>query len=539
VIIKASVVVKQFKPSVGWRLTDHRNYEDPPVGVKIWEITLDPENFVGYNPFCAVNIIHDRWYLVYANADMTPYLNRRGMVFVDGKPLKQVDLYRSMSKENGTYWVESNGQKVHVRLPEDADPKDHLIEITNREQCFAPDIPYLAYIHIKGLICTYAAGGAPVPQRGSISTCRGNHWIIEDCTIDWSNAVGIDCGNECWQREPIESGHGYHILRGNTINNVGVCGIAALGSIHLLVEDNLIDGTGWQRMELAWESAGIKVHHAKGALFRRNVISRSFGCSSLWLDVRNDNCRITGNLFIDGINSREHIFMEGDRDSENLIDNNIIWNVEGRFDQSALSKESGSAPWYKEVEDEIENGWGIYSLGSDRLRVVNNLIGKCYNAGFFNKTAVFRIMKRGSTDRKHKFFNNIFYDCGEAALKFPNLDNEAEGNVYAKMPHKGGFLRILQPAPNVCLDLDTWQEFYGFDMTGCMGNMVIKINSKTLELTIELKEKLPDIKRDAKVKTDYFSEVFSENSRIAGPFGKLNVGKKVFNIDPRRDRRSV
>ena len=30
----------------------------------------------------------------------------------------------------------------------------------------------------------------------------------------------------------------------------------------------------------------------------------------------------------------------------------------------------------------------------------------------------------------------------------------------------GGFLRIMYPAPEVCLDLKTWQEFYGFDRFG-------------------------------------------------------------------------
>ena len=123
VIIKASVEVKDFKPSVGWRVGRGFRRNQVPEGLKIWEIELDPEDFKGYNPFCAVNVLHDRLYLEYDKTDMTPYLNRRGMVFVDGKPMKQVPLYYMLGESDNTYWVEANGQKVHIRLPGDADPE--------------------------------------------------------------------------------------------------------------------------------------------------------------------------------------------------------------------------------------------------------------------------------------------------------------------------------------------------------------------------------------------------------------------------------
>lgn len=99
VFIKASVPVTTFRPSTGWRLSRKFN-EDPSATahVKVWEIELDPEDFKGYNPFCAVNILHDRLFIEYEKTNMTTYLNRRGMVFVDGKPLKQVPLYNGLAR---------------------------------------------------------------------------------------------------------------------------------------------------------------------------------------------------------------------------------------------------------------------------------------------------------------------------------------------------------------------------------------------------------------------------------------------------------
>lgn len=534
VIIKASVDVKNYKPSTGWRMT--RGFPEDPSktqGIKVWEIELDPEDFKGYNPFCAVNILHDRLFIEYDKTDMTTYLNRRGMVFIDGRPMKQVPLYYMLCECENTYWVEANGQKVHIRLTGDDHPQNHLVELTNREQCFAPKVPFLSYIRVKGLTMAHAATGAPVPQRGSLSCYRGHHWIIEDCTIDWANGTGIDCGNECWHHPwSKEQIIGNTIIRRNTIQNVGVCGIAGMFVKNMLIEDNLITGTGWQRMELSWEAGGIKLHNSVNSLIRRNIIRECYGCDALWLDVGNENNRITSNLFIDGINSREHIFIECTRDVENLIDNNIIWNVEGRYDKNAVPEEPGSSGWYKTTETDFRNGYGIYLEGTDRLRMVNNLIGKCEKSGFFAKVVAFRLMiKRGGTSRENKFFNNLFYQCGEAAVIIPNQHNELDGNAYSKMP--GGYLRVMYPEPEMCLDLPSWQEFCGFDKAGCERDITIDIDSDALTMDITIHGELPIVKADPKVCTDYFGER-DEGFRTAGPFKEMEGGRLRFNIDPRK-----
>ena len=534
VFVKASVPVTSFRPSTGWRMSRKFN-EDPAATahIKAWEIELDPEDFKGYNPFCAVNILHDRLFIEYEKTNMTTYLNRRGMVFVDGKPLKQVPLYNGLAQEENTYWVEANGQKVHIRLAGEANPENHVVELTNREQCFAPKVPFLSYIRVKGLTLAHAATGAPVPQRGALSCYRGHHWIIEDCVIDWANAVGIDCGNECWHHDRIEGQVvGHTVIRRNTIRDVGVCGIAGMFVTSLLIEDNLIEGTGWQRMELSWEAGGIKLHNSVGSLIRRNVFRRQYGCDALWLDVANHNNRITQNLFLDGIDSREHIFIECTKDEENLVDNNIIWNVEGRFDRDAVKPEPGSTGWYRNTEREGRNGYGIYLEGSDRIRFVNNLIGKCEKAGFFAKVVAFRLeFIRGGTCRAHKFFNNLFHQCGEAAIILPNERNEVEGNAYSRMP--SGYLRLMYPEPEMCLDLKTWQEFCGFDKTGSFMNMDIDIDTEALVLTAALPQDLPAVASDAKVTHDFFGEE-ADGQRPAGPFGSMKTGTVTFSIDPRR-----
>ena len=553
VIIKASVIAKEFKRSEGWHLlrygADKKEGENKAV---IWETRLNPEEFRGYNPFCAVNILHDRLYIEYDKTDMTTYLNRRGMVFCDGKALYQTSLYEDLSDIPGSYWVEANGQTVHFRLPEDGDPAEHLIELTCREQCFVPEIPFLSYIKVKGLTCAHAATGAPVPQRGAISAFRGHHWIIEDCTVDWSNGVGIDIGNECWHHSIIENQIiGSSIIRRCQIFDAGVCAIAGLFAKNLLIEDNLIQGTGWQKMELSWEAGGIKVHNCINSVVRRNIFTKTYRADHLWMDVGNKNNRITQNLFLDGIEQREAVFIECSRDDVNVIDNNIFWNIEGRFDPKALPDEPGSSGWYKSEEAGFVNGYAIYGEGTDYTCIVNNFIGKCRSAGYYAKAVAFRIAGdgRGGTSRDAKILNNIFYDCKEAAVKLPTRHNESEGNLFLNMP--GGFLRILYPAPAECLDLEAWRRFYDFDREGQEGYLDIRINTEDFTMEIRRKEMAPSSFPSRKtgknirsvgeiravetcilVPTDFFGNVVEEKFRIPGPLVSLSENQ-VISIDPR------
>lgn len=554
VCIKASEVITDISKSEGWsfnRLEADSNYD----GIKVWSAKIPASKYLGYNPFCAINMIHDRLFIEYAKTDMLTYLNRRGMVFCDGKPLTQVPLFYNLAESEGTYWVEANGMTVHFRLEGDVDPAGHLIEFTCREQCFAPEEPFLSYIKVKGITCAHAATGAPVPQRGAISAYRGHHWIIENCKIDWSNCVGIDVGNECWHHS-IEEGriYGHSIVRGCEIRDCGVCGIAGLFAKSMLIEDNFITGTGWQKMELSWEAAGVKLHNSTDALFRRNIFTETLRADHLWLDVANSNNRITGNLFLNGRQQREAIFIECSRDDVNLIDNNIFWNVEGRFDENNVPDEPGSTGWYKMKENDYINGYAIYGEGTDHLQVVNNFIGNMRSAGFYEKTVAFRFGEngmRGGTSVDAYICNNIFYDCKEAAIKFPTADNRSEGNVFCGM-FNGGYLRILNPAPQINVDLQAWKEFLGFDKDGLEARFKVFVDTQNYTIKFEKTNSsvsgLPEwekrfsmtddpedmhaVRPYIGINSDFYGNAYGY-PRIPGPFAMVKNNEEI-NIDPRK-----
>lgn len=111
---------------------------------------------------------------------------------------------------------------------------------------------------------------------------------------------------------------------------------------------------------------------------------------------------------------------------------------------------------------------------------------------YYAKPVAFRLTPgdRGGTSRDAKLINNLIYDCGVGAICFPTKDNMAEGNAYVKQA-KGGDLRIMYPAPEVCLDLKSWREFYGFDQTGSEGWFDFEVDTDKLTLRVKKSETTP------------------------------------------------
>ena len=101
VVVKGSRVVKTgWEPSIEYLLGPHGS---PRPTVKIYQRRLDDLDFQGYNPFGTVNIMQNRVYLFPKPEELRTHLLRRGMLFVDGKKLEQVELYKELAKKDGGF----------------------------------------------------------------------------------------------------------------------------------------------------------------------------------------------------------------------------------------------------------------------------------------------------------------------------------------------------------------------------------------------------------------------------------------------------
>ncbi len=320
VFIKGSEILKADwqHESVSIRRFGSAGQNVPQIAV--WQHSLTGSMFPNaYNPFALASAPADRAWLDTRSVDMGPYFRRRGLVFVDSKPLEPVELRRELASSQlpgppppgqptpltglpppkrggpimqeiggsveGRVWVQGSGESITVRLPEGS-PAEHTIEITTREKGFVPAQNGLGYIRVKGITFQHAGNGYPIPQRGLVSTAGGHHWIIENNAIEWANGVGLDIANGDWNDTPTPQAGKAHIIRGNSIRYCGVEGIGGMGTRDILIEDHLIEWCGWADTEHSWEAAGAKFHGAKNLLFRRNVVRHVRHANGIWLEQR-------------------------------------------------------------------------------------------------------------------------------------------------------------------------------------------------------------------------------------------------------------
>jgi hypothetical protein len=504
VVVKGSRLVKTgWEPSTGFKL-------DVPAparaGIKIYQRRLDDLDFQGYNPFGMASIMQDRVYLKPKPEELWRYLARRGLIFMDGRRLKQVELYQDLGAADGAFWCEHDGLAVHVRLPGDADPAGHEIELAIQEQVFGPRTRGLAYIRIKGVVFEHAANAFPVPQRGMVSLNRGHHWIIEDCSLFHANGVALDIGAQDWDMI-TPAVVGCAIVRRNHIDDAGVCGIAGMAVQDTLIDSNLIEHVGYQDVELSWETGGIKLHQAVNCLLRRNVIRHTIHAEAIWLDYKNSNTRITGNVMGD----------------------NIIWKA-----TEGAGGGSYNMPGH--------GGWGITVDGSDETLLAHNLIGLTQDAAIKFRNIEGRIVgSRGGTARRNKVLNNIFYRCGKA-IDFSNTDNSADGNLYTK--DWGGALNeeqsvgrglnwIPDAGATLRLDLDAWRKYFGFDKNGGYADMAIDVDLDALTMTWSAAGEVPRLPTAKPLQRDLLDRAAGDR-REPGPLLGVPGSPSRVNIDPRR-----
>lgn len=547
VIVKGSEVLKD-----GWQqetVPVALRFPGSPIpaepGVTAWRCKLSNKLFPdGYNPFALPSIMGQWEWLDPKTTDMGPYLRRRGLVFVDGKPLEPMEQLRELAMphlppvpdftiapvpQNGLparrrggpvmqevggapdarFWVDYAGTAIHIRLAAGT-PSDHRIEVTTRQHVFIPAQSGLSFIRVKGLTFQHAGNAYPYPQYGMISLAGGDHWILEDNTIEWANGMGLAIGADGDSGFTARAGAS-QIIRRNTIRYCGVEGIGGMGTSDTLVEDNLIEWCGWADAERGWEAAGAKFHRAHNMLFRRNVVRHIRHGNAAWWDFGNANCRVTGNVFADVQTVSAAVHMEMNRE-RCQIDNNIVWDV--RNAEPGTPGQRGCA------------GSGIFDNATDNLIIAQNLIGRCDNAGVF---AIIRPDRTNSgTATGNTIANNIFAKCGKSAIVFLNAKNQADGNVYVAMPDN--FQGYFEGDAKQYLDLAAWGA-HGWDKNSSAADGEIAFDSDALTLSISLRQPLPQVGTVNHIESDMLGQATGA-TRVAGPLADAGT-RTSWQVDPR------
>jgi hypothetical protein len=494
-ITGAETITGPYRESTGWKrsrtiLDGGKATEQPnefaDSKARVYMTKLPRETFVGVNPFAACNGPLIPWYGrdvsgAFRNARETPQQKlatmRRGMIFCDGKRLRQVLNYWELGEldSDGAFFVEGDALTIHLRFPGDDAPDGRLLEYTAREQCFCPEQQYSAFIKIEKLKFTKAGNGFPSPQRGAVSTNCGSNFIVENCTVEDVNGVGLDLGRQSPSRHDNFPNGGHQVLN-CVIDRCGICGICGVpaGS----EQDNYIDAQQcgvviignrlhdncWQDFEQLMESAAIKVHHLKDSLIAGNYVNGTEHGCGIWTDATCENIAVRENVVVHCRTAYGAIFIEASH-----------YDLQAAYNVVVDCKSSGG-----------ENGGsGIYSHNCDEIVNFRNVVLDCENFGFnhiYGSTG--RIYRgRGNTGYGMEFIENIISDC-RWALMVPTDRCKVDRNVYGNFI-EGGQLKV--GFPPLHLDLRAWRKYLHWDQNGFEAVIGFVLNANASELRTSFK----------------------------------------------------
>lgn len=447
---------------------------------QLWMTTLPESIFEnGYFAFHLANATNEEidlmeWALRWK--DRKPYSLPRGMLFQEGRRLEQLSSFEDLIRLPGSFWVAPDGFTVHIHPYGNREPNEETFEAAVQPHIIQPQKEGLGYIRISGLVLEQCANGFLRTGVGALFTMGGHHWIIENNTVRQINSMGIEVGFQIYESgdkrytKRTDPDLGYNIIRKNTVSDCGTAGIRGLGVTNALVEDNTIFDCGWQDVEFLWEIAGIKLLLARGTMVRDNHIYRIQGGCGIWLDWDNKNSRVTGNLIHDINTVQGAIFVEASP-IMNLLDNNVIWNI---------------------------NGQGIRVADTDNSVIAHNLFSNVSEELVYAKVATDRSVggeRLSSTG--NRFINNLIIDQGKSIVADPG--NVADYNVYVQT--KSGREAVKDSGEH---SVSSAGEI-GFD-------------SKNMLLMWKPVASLHNVPLIKVCNTDFFNLPRTESDNVAGPF---------------------
>ena len=346
VIIKGSEIFRNWKQIPG-----------NPVWVAPWKYHLEshyPENW----------------------EDFGLYAKRCEMVFVNGKPLKQV-LAKGLLRLN-TFYVDEKEGKIYIAVPFGT-PLSNIEVAVRQRGIFVRG----SYLRIKGLTVMYVANH----HKEAAFDINGVHIIIENCRAEWNNLDGFRIRGRYIQMIKCVANHN------------GRCGISA--SVHNSIIAWCVTNENSWRFGPAWHAGGMKI---VGGLPSNNLIIGHIAINNngpgIWFDWCKNN-RVERSLLCN--NLIVNLKIEASL-GINYVINNIICNA--KVWEGALRKE--------------KTGNGILIYETEKVRIFNNTIygNEGYGILIAGGKRYITYTKQYAVSREVEILNNIIAQNGVAGLSF-------------------------------------------------------------------------------------------------------------------------
>ena len=200
------------------------------------------------------------------------------------------------------------------------------------------------------------------------------------------------------------------------------------------------------------------------------------GGAGIWLDWDAQNSRVTGNLIYDISTVQGAIFIEAAQ-ARNLVDNNVMWNIDGE---------------------------GVRLADSDDIVVAHNLFAHVSEEQIFAKVATDRDLNdRKLTSTGNQIVNNIFVDPGKP-IASGDASNFADNNIYVST--LTGITAARDAGPH---SLATFGR--------------PNFNKQKLSLSWSSNSHLPNVPLVNGCDRDFFGHLRTPAHNIPGPFLNLNA----------------
>lgn len=482
----------------------------------IWHTQLDSTLFEnGYYPFQLQNIQPFEYSMMpWAEGvkNITPFTMARGLIFQNGKRMVQLVNHGDLPRLPGSYCVAKDGKTIFIHPFDDNNPNNEVFEVTVNSHLLKPVDVDFGYIHISGITFQHCANGFLRTSYGAVNAMGGHHWIVENNIIRHINSAGLEFGNSAFEakdpnllnkkpRPGIDERTGAMIVRNNTIYDCGTAGMRSYKVRDCIVENNTVHDCCWQDGEEYYETAGIKLLRCFKTIVRNNHIYNIKAGHAIWMDWNNQYSRVSANNIHNIQTIEGAIYFEASR-LPNMVDNNLIWEVEGE---------------------------GICGHYSDELIIVHNILGNISGSPIESYARSDRNLDgQLLSSKKHTIKNNLFINAGKPIAIMENAGSIVDYNLYVttreprvdfslQNSNSSKFGKEIFVSKQLGYDTNS-KEIYA-DINYCPTNRYFEWKSVNEWTNVPV---LPYLNND------YFGKKRTGKTTIPGPFRQIASQVKIF-----------
>jgi hypothetical protein len=207
---------------------------------------------------------------------LMPIVRRREMVFINGRPLRQV--LTPSDLDFGTFLVQESLGLIYIRPDRGVSPPPATVEVAARPVLFSA----AGQENLVLRAITFQQGNTALPN-GSVQITNSKNILIDQCYFANNNWIGLQVAQDA-----------NLTILASAANANGGEGMDGYQLTNVYMDRNETSGNNWRGAAgglLGWAPAGAKFTGIHVGLFRRHKASANLA-RGLWLDYNNTSITI-------------------------------------------------------------------------------------------------------------------------------------------------------------------------------------------------------------------------------------------------------